>query len=117
VEPVNVAVSAFIDVAHAWTAATPAPRAVSEAAALLAAIEGVQPPLQALALSYPPAARDLLADVDAAAAVRRDLLALPRLNAGIAAKVWIAEYDADIAKLIAASNAVRADLGLKGTSN
>jgi serine/threonine-protein kinase len=116
VAPVNSAQVALVNNANSWNASTTGAQAQSQAQPLLAAIEAVQSQLLTIAATYAPAAADLRADADAAAQIRRDVLGLARLNTGITVATWRQQYDADIARLIAASNTVRSDLGLRLTS-
>jgi hypothetical protein len=116
VQPVNAAQAPFAALELRWTASTSSAQAQAQAASLLAAVQAVQPKLAAIADGYQAAAADLRADANAAAGVQRALLELSTLNAGLTVPTWRQVYDANIAKLVAASNAVRKDLGLPPTA-
>jgi hypothetical protein len=113
---VNAAQAPFAALERAWTGSTSSAQAQAQAAPLLAAVQAVQPKLAAIADGYQAAAADLRADANAAAGVQRALLELSTLNAGLTVPTWRQVYDANIAKLVAASNAVRKDLGLPPTA-
>jgi hypothetical protein len=112
VAPVNAAAAAFITRTRTWTSSTPNGQAVTEAQPLNAALSGVHAKLVELGAGYTPAAAALKADADAAQAVLGDLTNLVNLNRGLTVAAWTQQFNADLAKLTAASNAVRAALGL-----
>ena len=112
VAPVNAAASAFIARTRAWTSSTPNSQAQSDAQAFAAALFGVHAKLVAIGSAYAPAAAALKADADAATAVLGDLSQLVNLNRGLSVSAWTQRFTTDIAKLTAASNAVRSILGL-----
>ena len=112
VTPVNTAASAFGAKARAWTSSTPNGQAQSDAQAFAAALFGVHAKLVAIGSAYAPAAAALKADADAATAVLGDLSQLVNLNRGLSVSAWTQRFTTDIAKLTAASNAVRSILGL-----
>jgi hypothetical protein len=112
VAPVNSAAAAFIPRARAWTSSTPNSQAQSDAQAFTAALFGVHAKLVAIGSAYAPAAAALKADADAAQAVLGNLSQLVDLNRGLSVSKWTQQFNADLATLTAASNAVRVSLGL-----
>lgn len=116
VASVNAAQATFVDHLDTWTTRTPASTAQSEAQPFVAALVDVQQRLAGIAAGYPAAAAVLNADAGAADVVQTDLYNLRNLNTSITLAAWSHQYDADIAKLKAASDAVRAELGLPATA-
>ena len=115
VGPSNSAMDSFSTEAQAWTDSTTDSQAEDQAQPLIAAIRTLEPKLLAIATDYAPAATDLKAEVNAAAAVQGDLASLSNVNF-LNASSWTQQFASDAAKLGAASNIVRSDLGLPGSS-
>lgn len=111
VAPANSAANAFNAEVKTWTNSTTNAQAEADAQPVIAAFQAVQPKLLAIAASYPPAAVDLKAEVNAYAPLLGDLTSLGSVNL-LNASSWVQQTDSDIAKASAAANIVRSDLGL-----
>lgn len=114
--PVNSALSEFLPVADGWNDATQPAEAQGAAQPLVDALQQAQQRLQGLSTQYAPARDALGAELSAITDTTTDLQNLANLNQTIDVPPWRASFDAHVAALAAASNALRTQLGLPATN-
>lgn len=110
VAPVNAAASPFTDQERRFDASTANAQAQTAAQPLVSALNDVESQLGAIAGGYPSAEAVLYADYAAVEVLKGDLSNLSRLDK-LGVSAWRERYEADLAKLTATSNQVRAALG------
>jgi hypothetical protein len=116
-DPVNSALSDFLPIADGWNDSTRAADAQSAAQPLADALQQAQQRLQELSTQYAPAHDALATELSAIDDTATDLQNLAGLNQTIDVPPWRASFDAHVAALAAASNALRTQLGLPPTSS
>jgi hypothetical protein len=117
IAPVNPSVSAFSGQVEAWDSSTSKAQALSEGQPTAAVLQEVGPKLAGIGHAYRPAAAALKAQAKTVEVIVGDLARLARLNAGVDVSSWRHKFQADIAKLVAASTVVRSKLGLPAPSS
>ena len=112
VAPVNTAYTAFVERTSSWTDSTAPDGAAADARPLGDAFGEVVSAVRSLAPTYPAAKPQFERAIRAVATVQADLVALDRLHTDLSVDEWLQQFHRDIDRLTAASNEVRAQLGL-----
>ena len=115
VAPVNNAQTAFAREVDTWTNATSASDASADATPFAAALRDAHVELEQLGRDYNAAPDAFHRGVTAIAAVEADLARIVEVNVSITVDDWAQRYDADLAELNQAANALRTALGLPRT--
>ena len=113
--PVNTALTELLPLADGWNDATQAADAQRDAQPLADALQQAQQRLQTLSTQYPPASDQIASELTAINDTTTDLQNLANLNQTIDAPPWRESFNAHVAALAAASNALRSALGLPVT--
>jgi len=115
--PVNSALAAFLPAADGWGDSTQPVDAQRDAQPLVDALQQAKQRLQTLSTQYTPASAALTAELAAIDDTTTDLQNLANLNQTIDVAPWRESFDAHVAALAAASNALRTVLGLPATNS
>ncbi len=115
-DPVNAALTEFLPAADGWNDATQPADALRDAQPLADALQQAQQRLQMLSTQYPPASSELAAELTAINDTAADFQNLANLNQTIDVPPWRESFNAHVAALAAASDALRTKLGLPTTN-
>jgi hypothetical protein len=116
VKPADAAVRALVTKAGAWNASTTPIQAEADAKAAIDSMISLEPKLSSLAFTYPAAAPDLTAEIDAAGRIQTDIAELGTVPAADRSS-WTQTFRADVSSLNAAGAKVSADLGVSAPSS